>query len=106
MGLRYGGVEGQFVLQTAQSAAMVFRQHRISSHPSSQPADSELPSGKMSPGRAAVSDRQAPHAVLQLQIVQLPSLGRAAAQAGGVPSNQNDAPTIATNGQGQQTVRR
>ena len=68
-------LEGQFVLQVAQAAPMVFRQHWFSSHPSPQFADSELSSGEMPRGRAVVSDREADHAVRQFQVLHLPSLG-------------------------------
>ena len=38
---------------------MVLRQHRVSSHSSSEPADSQLQPGEMPSGRAAVSDGEA-----------------------------------------------
>src|SRR5579859_3091986 len=98
MGLRHGSAKRQFILQTAQGAAMVLGQHRISSHPSSQPTDSQLSPGKMPPGRAAVSDRETRHAVLQFQILHLPPLGRTAAPAGRLPPPQDHAPATAAGG--------
>ena len=37
MGLRDGGVAGQFILPVAQGAAVVYREHRFPSHPPPEP---------------------------------------------------------------------
>src|SRR5690242_6447746 len=88
MGLLHGGLERQFVLQIAQDSAMVFRQYRVPSHSSSQPAHSQLQPRKMPSGRAAVSNRETGDTVRQFQIINLSSVGRAAAQIGGVPGGE------------------
>src|SRR6266404_5717093 len=75
MGLHHSGAARQFVLQTAQGASMVLREHWVSSHSSSEPADSQLSPGEVPPSGAAVSEREAGHFVLQLQIFHLPPLG-------------------------------
>ena len=71
----HGGAARQLVLQTAQGAAVVFGQHRVPSHPSSEPAHSQLQPGEVPPGGAAVSDRQAGDALCQPQVLDLPALG-------------------------------
>ena len=75
MGLSHGGAARQFFLQAAKNPPMVLGQHRISSHSSFKPADSQLQFGTMPQGGAAVSNRAAGHALFQLQILDLPALG-------------------------------
>src|SRR4051794_27254052 len=71
---------------------MVLGQYRLSSHSSSQPAHSQLSPGEMPRGRTALSNRETGDAVLQPQILHLPSLGRTAAQAGRLWTSQDRAP--------------
>src|SRR5207249_10650196 len=75
LGLHGGGLARQFFLQTSQGPAMVLGEHRVSSHPSPEPADSKLSPRKMPQGRTAVSKRPARHVVFQPQITHLPALG-------------------------------
>ena len=85
-------LQGQFVLQTAEGAAVVLGQHRVSSHPSPEPAHSQLSPGEVSPGGAAVPDRQAGHVVRQLEVVHVPAVGRATAEAGRLRPSPDVAP--------------
>ena len=82
MGLSRGSAARQFILQAAENSPMVFGQHRLPSHSPFKPANSQLQSGAVPPGGAAVSNRAAGHALLQPQILDLPPLGREAAPAG------------------------
>src|SRR6266545_4591427 len=61
---------------------MVLRQHRVSSHPSSESADSQLSPREMPQSGAGLSERAACHAVFELEIPHLPALGRTTLQAG------------------------
>ena len=68
-------LQGSSFYKLPEDAAMVLRQHRVSSHSSSEPADSQLQPGEMPQSGSAVSEREAGHPVLQLEIIHLPSLG-------------------------------
>ena len=75
MGLLAAALQGSSFYKLPEDSAMVLGQHRVSSHSSSKPADSQLQPGEVPQGGAAVSDRAARHAVLQPQILDLPALG-------------------------------
>ena len=76
MGLHRGGVARQFVLQIAARSTVVFRQHRFPPYSSFEFAHSQLQPGKMPQGRPIVSACETDHVFLQLQVVDLPALGR------------------------------
>src|SRR2546427_8783237 len=95
MGLRGRVPQWELVLPAAQDPAVVLGQHRVPSRSPSEPAYSELQPGELSPGRSAVSEREADHAALQPAIIHLPSLGRAAWQADRLPPPARASPTTA-----------
>src|ERR1700722_5398397 len=72
---------------------MVLRQHRLSSHPPFERADSELQSGAMPQGEPDVSTDKTAHTVRQSQNPYPPALGRAAQKAHQLSSSQKDAET-------------
>ena len=75
VGLHRRRAAGQLVLQAAARPAVVLRKHRLPSHPPSEPADSQLQSGAVPPGRADLSAGETHHPVRQLQVPQVPALG-------------------------------
>src|SRR2546426_11154261 len=85
MGLHAGGVAGQLILQIAEDPPVVLGKHRVSPHPPSQPADSQLQFREMPRSGAALSDRQAGDAALESEGVQFSFMGRAAADADRLP---------------------
>src|SRR5436190_18299437 len=64
---------------------MVFGQHRVPSHPPSQPRHSELSPREMPQGRTSFPDRQTHYPVFKPQIAHLSALGRAASEARRLP---------------------
>jgi len=91
-----GGAQGELVLQAPRPPAVVLRQHRLPPHPPPQPAHSELQPRALPPGRSAVPERPADYALRQPEVGYLPSLGRAARQAGWLPPPARAAPVVDT----------